>query len=316
MEANLENGRTQEKNDRFLQILKQAGLRLTPQRRAICTWLAETERHPTAYELYEDLALHPPGDQPGDGLQHTQHVAGTWRNSRAQFRLRPYALRHQPGTARQPESVCAATRSSTSSASPTSICWPDRVLHETGFQTAAAKVDLVGFCAECRAQRLAEIRALAGQPTRRTPRVVPAKQCWAVASACVIHSRKEEKFMTTSAAERNTAYQTLSPGERPAWRTLGFWKEKLRVRAGRHHAGGPARRLDRRRGDRRPAAMVGHNAGGDRLRGRRLLRLCRPRGSRQRKGKFDIDFLMLAAALGAALINEWVEGPCYSSSSR
>ncbi|HRW51087.1 MAG TPA: transcriptional repressor, partial [Caldilinea sp.] len=60
METSLESGTTQEKNDRFLQILKQAGLRLTPQRRAICAWLAETERHPTAYELYEDLALtHP-----------------------------------------------------------------------------------------------------------------------------------------------------------------------------------------------------------------------------------------------------------------
>jgi Fur family peroxide stress response transcriptional regulator len=35
----------------------------------------------------------------------------------------------------------------------------DRILRETGFQTAAAKVDLVGFCPACREQRLAEIRA-------------------------------------------------------------------------------------------------------------------------------------------------------------
>ena len=34
-----------------------------------------------------------------------------------------------------------------------------RIFQETGFQSAAAKVDLVGFCTECREQRLAEIRA-------------------------------------------------------------------------------------------------------------------------------------------------------------
>lgn len=37
------------------QALKQAGLRLTPQRLAICRLLAETDTHPTALQIYQAL---------------------------------------------------------------------------------------------------------------------------------------------------------------------------------------------------------------------------------------------------------------------
>lgn len=44
-----------ERAELFAQTLKKAGLRLTPQRLAICRLLAESEEHPTAQVIYEYL---------------------------------------------------------------------------------------------------------------------------------------------------------------------------------------------------------------------------------------------------------------------
>jgi Fur family transcriptional regulator, peroxide stress response regulator len=41
--------------DRLAQILKQAGMRITPQRMAICKLLSETETHPTAAAIFENI---------------------------------------------------------------------------------------------------------------------------------------------------------------------------------------------------------------------------------------------------------------------
>ncbi len=46
--------------DKLLQTLRQAGLRVTAQRRLICAYLATTQSHPTAAALYQALsATHP-----------------------------------------------------------------------------------------------------------------------------------------------------------------------------------------------------------------------------------------------------------------
>ena len=113
--------------------------------------------------------------------------------------------------------------------------------------------------------------------------------------------------MTTSAAERNTAYQTLSPGERPAWRTIGFWKENYEfVLAGITLAALLAGWIGGEVTGALPPwsvttlAVIAFVAGG--------YSGFVGAWEQAKEGKFDIDFLMLAAALGAALINEWVEG--------
>ncbi len=43
------------KTEVLVQALRRAGLRLTPQRLAICRLLAETDQHPTAQMIYEQL---------------------------------------------------------------------------------------------------------------------------------------------------------------------------------------------------------------------------------------------------------------------
>ena len=86
----------------------------------------------------------------------------------------------------------------------------DRVL-QTGFGRRRPKSFLVGLLRVPGAVWL-KSAALAGRPARRMTR---SKQIKTLGSrlVCYAFRNKREKFMTTSAAERNTAYQTLSPGE-------------------------------------------------------------------------------------------------------
>ena len=56
--AHLAEAQTNE--TRLLEALRRGGLRLTVQRRAICHYLAHTDAHPTAHQIYTDLkAIYP-----------------------------------------------------------------------------------------------------------------------------------------------------------------------------------------------------------------------------------------------------------------
>ena len=43
------------RNELYVTALQRAGLRLTAQRQAVCAYLAATESHPTASQVYADL---------------------------------------------------------------------------------------------------------------------------------------------------------------------------------------------------------------------------------------------------------------------
>jgi Cd2+/Zn2+-exporting ATPase len=115
-------------------------------------------------------------------------------------------------------------------------------------------------------------------------------------------------MMTTSSTAQSTgSYAIAAPGARPEWRTLAFWKENYElvlalvtlVALLTGWIGGEATEM-------LPdwavtvAALIAFVAGG--------YSGVLGAWEQARQGKFDIDFLMLAAALGAALIGEWTEG--------
>ena len=150
----------QSKNRReiYTRALRLAGMRLTPQRQAICAYLAETDRHPTPYEVYEDIA----DAHPEISRATVYNTLNTLQQLGAIVELSFGAGHTHYDTNPEPHInlICLRCHKITDYSGELPINdLSQRVLAETGFQTAAAKVDLVGFCTDCREQRLAEIRA-------------------------------------------------------------------------------------------------------------------------------------------------------------
>ena len=113
--------------------------------------------------------------------------------------------------------------------------------------------------------------------------------------------------MTTSTAQTATAYALSTPGARAEWRTLAFWKENYEfILAILTLAALLTGWIGGEVTETLPGwsvtvlAIIAFAAGG--------YSGVLGAWEQARQGKFDIDFLMLAAALGAALIGEWTEG--------
>ncbi len=113
--------------------------------------------------------------------------------------------------------------------------------------------------------------------------------------------------MTTSTAQSSTPYTIAAPGAPPEWRTLAFWKENYEfilaiVTLVALLIGWIGGEVTETLPDWAVTvvALIAFGAGG--------YSGVMGAWEQARQGRFDIDFLMIAAALGAALIGEWTEG--------
>jgi Fur family transcriptional regulator, peroxide stress response regulator len=144
--------------DIFTGALQRAGLRLTPQRRAVCEYLAATDQHPTAYQVYADIThAHPEVSR-----ATVYNTLNTLQRLGAIVELSFGTDHTHYDTNPEPHInlICLRCHKIEDFAGELALDQiNERILQDTGFQSAAAKVDLVGFCAACREQRLAEIRA-------------------------------------------------------------------------------------------------------------------------------------------------------------
>lgn len=150
--------RNKDRLDIYYRALHQAGLRLTPQRQAICAYLAGSDRHPTPYEVYHDLAV----AHPEISRATVYNTLNTLQRLGAIVELSFGAEHTHYDTNPEPHInlICLRCHKIIDYVGEMPVdALSQRVLGETGFQTAAAKIDLVGFCSDCREQRLAEIRA-------------------------------------------------------------------------------------------------------------------------------------------------------------
>lgn len=138
--------------------LRQAGLRITPQRQAICEYLAATERHPSPYQVYADIA----GAHPEISRATVYNTLNKLQQIGAIVELSFGADHTHYDTNPEPHINLICLRCHRIIDFGGALVLDDvyrRILQESGFQAAAAKVDLVGFCADCRQQRRDEIRA-------------------------------------------------------------------------------------------------------------------------------------------------------------
>lgn len=142
----------------FTNVLQQAGLRITPQRQAICEYLATTDQHPSPYQVYADIA----GAHPEISRATVYNTLNKLQQLGAIVELSFGADHTHYDTNPEPHINLICLRCHKIIDFEGTVALDEisqRILQETGFQPAAAKVDLVGFCSECREQRLAEIRA-------------------------------------------------------------------------------------------------------------------------------------------------------------
>ncbi len=151
-----------EKLDLYQNALQRAGLRLTDQRRHICAYLAQTERHPTPYEVYDDLALHHPEISRATvyntlntlqelgvivelsfGADHTHYDTDPTPHANL-ICLRCHRIVDYHG-----DLPLAAMR--------------ERIVAETGFDARSARADLLGLCADCQLREALDAAALAAR---------------------------------------------------------------------------------------------------------------------------------------------------------
>ncbi len=157
-----------EKYRRYLQMLKKAGLRLTPQRIAICALLAQTDQHPSAYQVYEALAA----THPGISRATVYNTLNTLQELGAIVELSFGSdhVHYETNTQPHVNLICLRCHKIVDYfGDPGVSTLTERVRQETGFQTVAVKLDLLGFCEECRLQRLEEIRMMANISTYNSP---------------------------------------------------------------------------------------------------------------------------------------------------
>jgi Fur family peroxide stress response transcriptional regulator len=148
----------QAKRHLYLNALRQAGKRITGQRTLVCEYLAQTESHPTPYQVYADLSTQYPEIsratvyntlnvlkelgaivEIGFGADHTRYDTDITPH------INLICLRcHEISDYEEP--LTFADIQTTLAAQPHS------------FLPLVMRVDVVGFCKNCRERKKAEIR--------------------------------------------------------------------------------------------------------------------------------------------------------------
>jgi Fur family peroxide stress response transcriptional regulator len=145
------------KQERFLNALKQSGHRITDQRKAVCEYLAQTNDHPTPYQVYTGVAqIHPEISRAtvyntlntlrevgaiveiGVGGEHTHYETDTTPH------INLICLRCHRVFDYQGDLNLVDLRA--------------KIREDTGFESVTAKVEIMGFCSDCQALRREEIR--------------------------------------------------------------------------------------------------------------------------------------------------------------
>lgn len=148
----------QKQPDTYLTALKQAGHRITPQRQLICEYLAKTDKHPTPYQVYEDISV----GHPEISRATIYNTLNTLQQLGAivEINFGEDHTHYETNPAPHVNLICLRCHEIIDYEGELPIqALQDALLAETGFQPVAAKVDILGFCQNCQKQRKAEILA-------------------------------------------------------------------------------------------------------------------------------------------------------------
>ena len=141
----------------YIDALKRGGYRITDQRRAVCEYLSQTASHPTPSEVYAWVSqVHP--DISRATVYNTLNAL---RDVGAIVEISVGGEHTHYDTNPEPHVNLICLRCERVFDYDGNVPLADlcrQVYAETAFQAVAMQVQMVGFCAECRARRREEIR--------------------------------------------------------------------------------------------------------------------------------------------------------------
>ncbi len=128
--------------------LKQAGLRLTPQRIAICRFLTESQLHPTAAEIYESLKPHYPSLSLAT-VYNTLDVLVGLGAVNALGHAGDDAVHFDANTSPHINLACVACHQIVDLASPQAAGLEAEISRASGYQLLGARMVYYGLCPAC-----------------------------------------------------------------------------------------------------------------------------------------------------------------------
>ena len=146
------------KRDLYLNALRQAGKRITDQRRQICEYLATTESHPTPYQVYAELSA----QNPAMSRATVYNTLNALKELGAIVEIGFGAdhTRYDTDTAPHINLICLRCHEISDHDEPLPFGDVEKsMIGRRGFQPLVMRVDVLGFCATCRERKKAEIRA-------------------------------------------------------------------------------------------------------------------------------------------------------------
>lgn len=145
------------KRDLYINALRQAGKRITEQRKAICEYLATTESHPTPYQVYSDLSAQFP-EMSRATVYNTLNVLKDL-GAIVEIGFGADHTRYDTDTAPHINLVCLSCHEIGDYEGPMPFQDMQQSLEgRSGFLPMVMRVDVMGFCKKCRERKKAEIR--------------------------------------------------------------------------------------------------------------------------------------------------------------
>ncbi|NPA05987.1 MAG: transcriptional repressor [Chloroflexi bacterium] len=143
-----QNSSAAQREARFLDALQAAGLRLTAQRRAICHYLANTDSHPTAQQIYEDLKPQFPSLSLAT-VYNTLDVLVRLGLVYALGGAGDRAVHYETNTDPHINLACLVCHRVVDLPMPEVGAWESRVAEASGFKIFGARLVYYGICPEC-----------------------------------------------------------------------------------------------------------------------------------------------------------------------
>jgi Fur family peroxide stress response transcriptional regulator len=148
----------QAKRDLYLNALRQAGKRITDQRTVICEYLAQTQSHPTPYQVYAELSAQYPEISRAT-VYNTLNILKDL-GAIVEIGFGADHTRYDTDTAPHINLICLRCHEISDFDEPLPFGEVQRSLaaRENSFLPLVMRIDVVGFCKNCRERKKAEIR--------------------------------------------------------------------------------------------------------------------------------------------------------------